>query len=160
VTTYHRTGGEAGAIAPSRRTTWHVRTSRLTGPRSPTRRPRGRIPSDLRQRRPDLPLPRRHDRRSSVSAWNISAVVHSTDHEAAVQHYELPNQGSPHVSGLHACPASLSRPGPERAELLRRAGLSWPTKARCRAGSCSARLPEGCHGITRPIKVIKCKPSA
>ena len=73
VTTYHRTGGEAGAIAPSRRTTWHLRTIGFTGPSSPTRRPRGRIPSDLRQRRPDLPLPRHHDRRSSVSAWNISA---------------------------------------------------------------------------------------
>jgi len=66
VTTYHRTGGDPGAITPSRRTTRHWRTSRLTGPSSPTRSPRGRLPSHLHQRRPDLPLPRRHDHRPSM----------------------------------------------------------------------------------------------
>jgi hypothetical protein len=156
VTTYHQMGGEAGGIAPSRRTTWHLRTSRLTGPGSPTRRPRGRIPSHLRQRRPDLPLPRRHGHRPSMTAWNIAAVVHSTDHEAAVQNYELLHHGSPHMSGLHACPARL---GPALNERGYYVGLSWPTKTRCRAGSCSARLPEGCHEITDQSKVIKCKPS-
>jgi len=55
-----------------------------------------------------------------MTASNISAVVHSTVHEAAVQHYELTHQGSPHMSGIHAYPARLTRPGPERAELLRR----------------------------------------
>jgi len=34
VTAYHQTGGEPGAIAPSRRTMWRWRRSRLTGPRT------------------------------------------------------------------------------------------------------------------------------
>ena len=77
-----------------------------------------------------------------MSVWNVSAVVHSTDHDAAVHHYELPHRGSPHMSeiakhwiddgwtgsgtdaGFRACPARLTRPGPALNERGYYVGLS------------------------------------
>src|SRR5689334_6665619 len=50
VTAYHQTGSEAGGDSSVKEDYVALRTIGFTGPSSPTRKARGRIPSHLRQR--------------------------------------------------------------------------------------------------------------
>jgi len=74
------------------------------------RRESGGLSGQLRQRQPDLPLPKRDQHEPVISVSAVSVVVRSTDHDAAIQRYKrLLGPPVPRIAGdVTAGPALVS----------------------------------------------------
>ena len=74
------------------------------------RRESGGLSGQLRQRQPDLPLPKRDQHEPVMSVSAVSVVVRTTDHDAAIQRYKrLLGPPVPRIAGdVTAGPALVS----------------------------------------------------
>jgi len=106
------------------------------------RRESGGLSGQLRQRQPDLPLPKRDQHEPVMSVSAVSVVVRTTDHDAAIQRYKrLLGPPVPRIAGdVTAGPALVScvlvscAPCVERCRFLICSGAASASRRDCLMG--------------------------